>query len=79
MTDFDERLKCGVIKLKYDFDVSHGDIYLPERHRCDMKGCIDLFKSIDEDVITISVYHVDILESLFRLVNGKWEVRKPRG
>ena len=72
-TSWDERLKCGVVSLAYDFRSRTGQLYLPDGHCCDMTGCIALFQAIDPDVTAIKTYSGDKADTAYRKKGTEWK------
>lgn len=70
--DWDERLKCGVVSLAYDFGSHTGQLHLPDGHCCDMTGCIDLFQEIDPEVTAIYTYSGGRADTAYRKSGTKW-------
>lgn len=72
-TDFDERLRCGVLRLEYDFAARHGSVYFPPLHCCDMTGCIKLFKGIDSECSSIQTFEANKPETVYMIDDdGNW-------
>lgn len=85
LTEWDERLMCGVKALSYDFATRTGAIAFPPYHCCDMTGCTRLFEAIDPGVIAIDTYSGDRPDTVYRKRRGTWEAMRraatgaPRG
>jgi len=71
-TEFHTKLKCGVLRLAYDFDSATGTLHVPDGHCCDMKGCIDLFKEIDPAVQAIDTFSGVKPDTRYRRVQEDW-------
>ena len=46
---FHPLLKCGIVRLEYDFTRWSGMAWFAEGHCCAMPGCIELFEGIDSE------------------------------
>lgn len=73
----DERLKCGVISLSYDFCTHTGQLKLPETHCCNMPGCVALFEAIDSEVIAIETYSGNERDTEYRRTGDEWKAYLP--
>jgi len=60
-----EKLICNVHNLEYNFDTKIGILSIGKLDRCDMGGCISLFKSIDPDIKEIWVYRMSVPKKLY--------------
>ena len=77
---FDERLRCGVLSLSYDFQSLTGNIYFPDGHCCDFSGCIGIFTKIDPRVLTVKTHAGDAPDTEYRrAIGGKWKAIVPHG
>ncbi len=63
---WDERLKCHVVSLTYDFRSQTGQVYLLDGDCCDMTGCVALFQGIDPKVTAIDTYSGDKADTVYR-------------
>jgi len=74
---FDERLKCYINSLSYDFKTQTGTLYLSRGGCCDMTGCINLFRAIDPLVTKILTYSGDEEDTFYRVSDLKWLACRP--
>lgn len=65
-------LMCQVHSLFYNFDTKTGTLKMPEGSCCDMKGCIALFKKIDENVKHIETLSGNVLDTEYVLSGDNW-------
>jgi hypothetical protein len=70
---WDERLKCSVRRLTYDFDTQTGELNLPPHQSCDMGGCVELFLGIDPKVKTISTFAGDQPDTFYKRKGKEWK------
>jgi hypothetical protein len=71
-------LQCDVRELYYDFIKQEGTLNMREDNRCDMTGCIDLFKKIDPRVSRISTFAGGVQDTAYRLnADGRWVACEP--
>jgi hypothetical protein len=66
-------LMCHALALHYDFDKQAGRLWMPEGECCDMAGCIDAFKKIDEGVKSIATFSGDRTDTTYVLFSKGWE------
>lgn len=77
---WDERLKCHVVSLTYEFHTHTGQLYLLDGDCCDMTGCVALFEGIDPEVKAIKTYSGDKADTVYRKKGTEWNallLRKP--
>lgn len=77
MTDtvFRNDVQCFVRELRYDFRARSGVLELENSSSTDMRGCINLFKTIDPDVRSILTISGGRRDTAYFLQNQKWEAR----
>lgn len=73
----DDRLKCNVISLAYDFRTHTGQLYLLDGDCCDMTGCVALFEKIDRKVKAINTYSGDQEDTMYRKEGKEWNAFLP--
>jgi hypothetical protein len=73
----DQRLKCHVISLAYDFRRHEGQLYLLDGDCCDMTGCVNLFEGIDPKVTAISTFSGDNADTVYRKEGKEWNALFP--
>jgi hypothetical protein len=69
---WDERLKCHVVSLDYDFRIHAGELFLTDGGCCDRTGCLKLFEAIDPDVQLIDTYSGAKADAVFRKEGSMW-------
>jgi hypothetical protein len=74
---WDERLKCSVVSLAYDFRSHTGQLYLFDSDCCDMTGCVALFEKIDSKVTAINTYSGDQPDTEYRKEGTEWSALLP--
>jgi hypothetical protein len=75
---WDERLKCQVASLTYDFRAHKGQLYLLDGDCCDMTGCVALFEGIDSKVTAISTFFGDKADTMYCKERKEWKALLPR-
>jgi hypothetical protein len=72
---WDERLKCRVQQLQYDFHTKTGRLDFPEANCCDMTGAVGIFMAIDPEVRVIDTYAGGKADVLYRRgkERGEWK------
>jgi hypothetical protein len=75
---WDERLKCSVVSLAYDFRSHTGQLYLLDGDCCDMTGCVALFGEIDPKVTAINTYSGDQADTVYHKKGTEWSALLPR-
>ncbi len=65
-------LMCGFVSLSYDGDSLVGLLYLPARHCCDMRACVQLFKQIDPDVKRIETFSGCEPDTIYQKNGEEW-------
>ncbi len=73
----DERLKCNVVSLAYDFRSRTGQLYLLDGDCCDIIGCVALFAGIDPKVMAINTYSGDRADTVYRKNGTEWNALLP--
>lgn len=53
---YNPELQCMVVRLSYDFQSLAGRLDMAEDHCCDMSGCINVSKRLDEHVQRIDTF-----------------------
>ena len=76
-TPWDERLKCDVVSLVYDFRSHTGQLNLPDGDCCDMSGCLALFEAIDPKVTAINTHSGDKADTVYRKEGTEWKAFLP--
>ena len=71
-------LMCKVDKLEYDYAARVGKLYVPALNCTDMKGAIQVFEAIDQDVISIQVFADNVPDMLYFFNGGKWQSQSMR-
>ncbi len=76
---WNERLKCGVVSLAYDFGSHTGQLHLPDGDCCDMTGCVALFQGIDPKVTAIHTHSGGQADTVYRKGGTEWNALLPSG
>ena len=74
---WDQRLKCDVVSLAYDFRSHTGQLYMPDGNCCHMPGCVTLFESIDPKVTAIDTHSGDKADTVYRKDGTEWNALRP--
>jgi hypothetical protein len=64
---------CAVLKLDYDFQLRAGRLFMEDGDCCDMTGCINEFKKIDNGVKSIATFSGDRRDTTYVLIGEEWE------
>src|SRR4051812_22756115 len=72
LTEWDDRLMCGVESLSYDFAARAGTIRFPRGDCCDFRGCLRLFEGIDPGVVAIDTWSGDRPDTIYHKRGGEW-------
>lgn len=65
-------LVCEVVSISYDFRRRSGRLFMPPGNCCDMKGCLELFRTIDSGVVEILTFAGDRADTIYRKVDHEW-------
>jgi hypothetical protein len=58
MPAFDNRTKCDLSGLTYDFETRQGELFMGPMSAADMTGSIRIFEAIDPEVVFIQTLRV---------------------
>ena len=72
---FQDLLGCHVLRVEYDYRECHGVVFMAQHNCVDMAGAVELFTTIDPDVVTISTFAGPVLDTQYRRVCGQWGAR----
>ena len=72
--DYEKIFKCRVVSISHDIGRNISRAYFPEGNCCDMTGCIDFFKSLDDDVKYIFTFSGTDPDTAYAKKNGEWVV-----
>jgi len=74
---FNSQVECYVSRLSYDFESRSGELHIGETSSTDMRGCVELFKAVDPEVVEIRTYRAgEKPDTSYHLERGKWTARK---
>jgi len=74
-----EDLVCRVVGLSYDFAVKRGDLFMVGEDCCDMDGCLDLFRAIDEGCLAVHTHNAEGYDTTYwRHPGGEWHATTVR-
>lgn len=72
---FHDGVQCFVANLEYDFRCRAGTLHLADGSCTDMRGCIELFKSIDPRVVVIQTIAGGRRDTWYGVIDGEWQAR----
>jgi hypothetical protein len=69
-------LMCEPIRVLYDFRARIGYVFMADGDCCDMTGCVNFFKRMDQDVEVVFTHSEGRIDtSYWRDAKGEWHAR----
>jgi hypothetical protein len=69
---YDDRLKCMVEKIDYDFNTRQGTVWTEDGTCTEMSGCVGFFEQIDPSVRRIVTHQGKELDTLYKREGHEW-------